>query len=89
MTIRLLRRFSAVCHLSQKKYEHERLQEVKTLISNLNINTHLFANTISNPVPLTGYLPKDTQMLIKELDSIIGQVDENQLKTYRKNIRSL
>lgn len=69
--------------------EHERLQEIKTLINSLNISTHMFANTISNPVPLSGYLPNDKQRMINALDSIISQVDESQLKNYRSNIKSL
>lgn len=69
--------------------EHERLKELRTFIKNLNINTNFFANTISNPVPLTGYLPNDKIRLTNEISSIINDVDEKKLKNYRKNIRSL
>lgn len=69
--------------------EHERLMELRTFLKNLNINTHLFANTVSNPVPMTGYLPDDKDRLVKELSTIINKVDEKELKNYRKSLRSL
>lgn len=68
--------------------EHERLMELRTFLKNLNINTHLFANTVSNPVPMTGYLPDDKDRLVKELSTIINKVDEKELKNYRKSLRS-
>lgn len=69
--------------------EHERLMELRTFLKNLNINTHLFTNTVSNPVPMTGYLPDDKDRLVKELSTIINKVDEKELKNYRKSLRSL
>lgn len=69
--------------------EHERLMELRTFLKNLNINTHFFANTVSNPVPMTGYLPDDKDRLVKELSTVINKVDEKELKNYRKSLRSL
>ena len=37
--------------------EKERIRELQILINNLNICTHLFANTVSNFTPVTAYLP--------------------------------
>lgn len=75
--------------LFREASEHERLKELRTFISNLKINTNFFANTVSNPVPLTGYLPNDKKRLINELSDVINAVDERVLKTYRKNLKSL
>lgn len=69
--------------------EHERLKELRTFIKHLNIETNFFANTVSNPVPMTGYLPKDKTRLVSEISSVIEAIDESKLKNYRKNIRSL
>ena len=69
--------------------EYERLKELKMLISGLNNPSNFFANTISNPVPLSGILPKDKERLLKELDSIMEQYKETDLNSYRKSIISL
>lgn len=37
--------------------EHERLLELKTFISNLNIETTLLGNTVSNTIPFVGMIP--------------------------------
>lgn len=66
--------------------EHERIKEVHTLVSNLNNQMHFLANTVSNPVPMNGFLPDDKQRLLNDLKTIL---DENQLKQYRKGIKSL
>ena len=41
--------------------EKERIRELQMLINNLNIRTHLFANTVSNFTPVTAYLPYDRE----------------------------
>lgn len=69
--------------------EHERVQEIHTLVSNLKNQMHFFANTVSNPVPMSGLLPNDKHRLLGELQSILDEVDENELKRYRKAIKSL
>lgn len=69
--------------------EFERLKELQTLIRNLKIQTNFFANTVSNPVPLSGILPKDKESLLRELDRIMEQHDESELNMYRKSIVSL
>lgn len=71
--------------------EHERLKEMKTLIANLMMDSPftLLANTVSNPVPLTGFLPKDRENLIWEIQTIIDTAKEVDLKQYRRRIKSL
>ncbi len=66
--------------------EIERLIEVKTLISKLNIKTNILSNHISNTVPITGILPKDKAMIIRELDKAIAEFPEQELKAYRNRV---
>lgn len=71
--------------------EHERLDELKTLIANLMPDTPvtILANTVSNPVPITGLLPKDRDYMLHELQVTLEHAQEDELKTYRKSIKSL
>lgn len=69
--------------------EHERLEELITFIKNLNVKTTLLANTVSNPVPINGYLPKDKEAILTELRKIKENISETELNTYRQSIRSL
>lgn len=69
--------------------EHERLSELKTLISHLDITTTLLGNTVSNAIPFTGILPKNKQEILRELDAALRKADETELRQYRDSIRSL
>lgn len=69
--------------------EVERLEEMKTLIANLDNPVTLLANTVSNTVPISGILPKDKQALIRIIDEAISDTDEKTLGNYRKSIWSL
>jgi radical SAM superfamily enzyme YgiQ (UPF0313 family) len=71
--------------------ERERLEEMKILIANLMMDTPstLLANTVSNPVPLSGFLPNDRDNLIQKIQTIIDNVSEVDLKQYRRSIKSL
>lgn len=69
--------------------EYERINELQTLVSNLNNTTNFFANTVSNPVPLSGILPKDRMMLLRELENIKMNFEESDLALYRKTLPSL
>lgn len=69
--------------------EHERLLELKTLISKLDITTTLLGNTVSNTVPFIGMIPNDRAQILKNLDVVINQIGETELKQYRNNIKSL
>ena len=66
--------------------EIERLMEVKTLINNLNIKTNILSNHISNTVPITGVLPNDKAMILRELDTAIAEFPEQELKAYRNRV---
>lgn len=69
--------------------EYERLDELITFISGLKNETTLLANTVSNPVPMNGHLPKDKNRFLRELKQIKESISETELDTYRQNIRSL
>ena len=71
--------------------EHERLEEMRALITNLMPDTPftLLANTVSNPVPIIGFLPNDRRRLMTEIQAIIDNTSETDLKQYRESIQSL
>jgi hypothetical protein len=71
--------------------EYERLNELKSLVSNLMLDSPvtILANTVSNPVPLTGILPHDRNRLTSEIQSIMDTTEEDDLTHYRRNIKSL
>lgn len=69
--------------------EKERIRELQVFISNLNIRTHLLANTVSNAVPVTAYLPYDREKVINELQQVLDNADEAELQAYRKNLKTL
>ena len=63
--------------------EKERIRELQMLINNLNIRTHLFANTVSNFTPVTAYLPYDREKVTSKLQYVLDNTDEMEM---RKNI---
>lgn len=69
--------------------EKERIRELQILIKNLNIRTHLFANTVSNFAPVTAYLPYDREKVINELQYILDNTEESKMQEYRKNLKAL
>lgn len=69
--------------------EKERIEELIVFIRNLQIRTHVFANTVSNFYPVSGYLPKDKERIIGELEYILETVSEEEMKNYRDNLKSL
>ncbi len=69
--------------------EKERIRELQVFISNLNIRTHLLANTVSNAVPVTAYLPYEREKVINELQQVFDNADEAELQAYRKNLKTL
>lgn len=69
--------------------EHERLDEMASLISQLSHRTHILARTVSNPIPLTGAIPEDRQVLLNEIKRIKKLFTEEQLRCYRDSIESL
>lgn len=69
--------------------EKERLQELQVFIRNLQVRTHLFANTGSNYYPVTAYLPKEREAVIRELQYVIDTQSEEEMAAYRRNLKSL
>lgn len=69
--------------------EKERIQELQIFIQNLQIRTHLFANSKSNYHPVAGYLPKERNALLRELQYVIDTTEESKMDTYRHNLKSL
>jgi len=71
--------------------EIERLEELKTLLQNLQPENEvtISANTVSNPIPLSGILPRHREVLIRELETSIQKMPEANLRKYREEIISL
>lgn len=69
--------------------EKDRLRELQIFISKLQIRTHLQANSISNFYPVTAYLPKERESVIRELQYIIDTVHEKEMEDYRNILKSL
>ena len=69
--------------------EKERLQELQVFIQNLQIRTHLFANSSSNLYPLSVYLPKERKSAISELQYVINHHSEEEMAAYRAGLKSL
>ncbi len=73
----------------QEETELEKYQELKTLIQNLQIPVWFGALGASNPIPLQGTLPKDKTKVLSLLDQILETTSEEDLQTYRKNLKHL
>ena len=69
--------------------EHERIKEMQIFIQNLQIRTHLFANTISNFYPVSAYLPKEREKVLEELQQVIENFTEEEMLEYRKGLKAL
>lgn len=69
--------------------EKERLEELQVFVSNLQIRTHLLANSVSNYHPLTAYLPYDRQRVVGELQYILDTRNEAEMKRFRAGLKSL
>lgn len=69
--------------------EKERIEELQVFISNLQIRTHLFANTKSNYYPVTAYLPNEREKVIGQLQYILDTVNEAEMVEYRNRLKSL
>ncbi|MCM1169536.1 MAG: radical SAM protein [Bacteroides sp.] len=69
--------------------EMERLLETRTFISRLEIKTNILANHVSNTVPVTGALPNDKAVLLREFDRAIALFHEADLRGYRDGVLGL
>ncbi len=73
----------------QEESEVEKYKEVRTLVEHLSIKTTFAALGASNAFQLHGTLPEDKEKLLAILDEIIGNVSEEELQRYRKNVHHL
>lgn len=69
--------------------EKERLRELQVFIRNLQIRTHLFANSVSNFYPTAADLPKEKDFVVSELQRVMDTVSEEEMGEYRRNLKSL
>lgn len=69
--------------------EHERLRELQEFIKNLQIRTHLFANSSSNFYPISAYLPKERAYAVNELQMVMESFTEKEMQDYRNGLKSL
>lgn len=69
--------------------ETERLQELQTFIKNLQIRTHLFADSKSNFYPLSSYLPKERDSIVQEIQYVLETFTEEEMQKYRNDLKSL
>lgn len=73
----------------EEELEVEKYEEVKELVANLSIQTEFAMLGASNPVMLRGRLPERREQLLSALDSIICDIGEERLRSYRTNLRHL
>ncbi len=69
--------------------EHERIEELITLLEKLQIRTHLQADTKSNFKPLSGTLPYDKSRIIGELSYALKTASEQEMLDYRNSLSTL
>ncbi len=69
--------------------EHERIEELITLLETLQIRTHLQADTKSNFRPLSGTIPYDKSRIIEELSYTLKTVSEQEMLNYRNSLNTL
>ncbi len=69
--------------------EVEKYEEVKELVSRLDIPVEFAMLGASNPVMLRGRLPEHQQQIVSALDSIIADFGEERLRDYRTSLRHL
>ena len=73
----------------QEEGELEKYLELRTLVQNLRIPTYFAAMGASNAFQLRGHLPDDKEKLLATLDKIITEVNEDDLRRYRRNLPHL
>lgn len=69
--------------------EQERLKELQVFIRSLQIRTHLFANSVSNFLPVAGYLPYDRERIAGEIEHTLNTVSEQDMLEYRQSLKAL
>ncbi len=69
--------------------ERERIEELQTFISHLQIRTHLLANSVSNYYPVTANLPYDREKVLSELQYVLDTKSEAEMLAFRTGLKSL
>lgn len=69
--------------------EKERLEELEAFIENLQIRTHLLADSVSNFYPITADLPREREKAIAQLAYIRNIVEESEMRAYRAGLKAL
>lgn len=73
----------------EEETETEKYNEMKQLITGLEIPTVFAAMGASNPLRLHGYLPDDRDRLISEINCFTNKLSEEALRHYRTNLKHL
>ncbi len=73
----------------QEADELEKYREMKVLIENLDIDTYFAAMGASNIYQVRGRLPEEREKLLYQVNRIIDEVDEKELRYYRTHLRHL
>ena len=73
----------------KEETEIEKLQELKTLIQNLNVNARFATDGASNLIQVRGNLKTDKQKMVHFLEQQIHNQDESYLRQYRENLPHL
>lgn len=73
----------------KEESETEKLAEMRALIERLEIRTHFAALGASNMFMLRGDLPSDKEKLIADIDNIMRNYSEEEMRDYRINLKHL
>ena len=73
----------------REETETEKYREVRALVERLEIPTEFAALGASNAFQMHGVLPGDKWKLLDFFDDVIKNVDEDELRRYRKSVRHL
>lgn len=69
--------------------ELERMQELLTLVRNLEGPIVVLGNHVSNAVPFVAELPRDKDQLVSMLEQVVAHLDEDAYRTRREQLRVL
>ena len=69
--------------------EYERIREVQILVRDLDINTRIVAEHVSNAVIFRGNLPQDNAAIVASLQDTLDNFDEQAHRRFREQIASL
>lgn len=73
----------------EEESEIEKYKEIRCLVDNLTISTTFAALGASNAFQLYGKLPQDKKRLLNDIDEIIKNTNEDELRKYRTHLPHL